>query len=99
MSTPEVHSIQIRSMQIGMWIGIIGIGADHTTVAVRKHACTDRKEAGRRRHRDHKTHSYVSDLLLDQGCQIYGSAQAAIGAAFGNNKKHRKVHGQDARKG
>ena len=66
-------------------------------MAARKHACTDRQDAGRRRHRDHKTNGYPSDLLLDQGRRIGGPAQ--VGAAFGNNEKHRRVHGQDARIG
>ena len=66
--------------------------AGGATVAARQAACTNCEEACERRHRDHKTHCYVLDLLPDEGHWIGRPEQ--VGEAFSDIKEHRRVHGQ-----
>ena len=40
------------------------------------YACADHEETCKRRHRDHKTYCYASDLLLDEGHWIGRPEQA-----------------------
>ena len=59
-------------------------------MAGRQDSCADREGPGKRGGLDNKTHSYASDLLLDQGRQTGRPAQ--VGTAFCDNRKHRQIH-------
>ena len=68
---------------------------DCTTMAARQDSCADREGPGRRGHLD-KMHSYALDLLLDQG--HWTGRPAQVRTAFGDNRKHCRLFGQDARR-
>ena len=67
--------------------------AGSTTVAARQDACADREGTCERRHHDHKTYCYASDLQLDEGRWIGRPEQVEV--AFYDNEEDGRVHGQE----
>ena len=61
-------------------------------MAARQDACTDREGTCGRRHRDHKTHCSVLDLLLDKG--HWTTRPEQVGVASSDIEEHRRAHGQ-----